>query len=477
MIRYTGNPYVDAGVAVLELRLRKSCAKFTLDDLAVQTKEITEEYSRPLWKSYLMVHLPNCAWTQKDLSSEKNQAYLNKVLQSYKPEFPELDRHCSFCGRPAKVFADRRYIPLLTGETVMTSGAGGVPGLPVCGWCVFAVHFYPFATLKVEGRPLFWWASDSRWTLRLTAIFVHKLESILAMSADEIPKMRWPSTRLLEAARQGMEKIEMDGLPSPERPPLSDVIGIHATNYGTDPNFEELRIPRGLLEFWKEAGTYEAYRGMERRAWDDPSKPTKGGKGKKRKPQDVSNAQEKEIPEFSRKNRFFEALGGAFRSDDYREKAKRVATQFFLRRQDTNITPGTLAVAELFLEKVADMERERLDSIRDLADHIADHLIIGAGERKIAWQLVRRKLRLGELFQWLSQIQRKLSGVGKPLQWEKVLLALNLASDEDRTASDYWLVQELILIRMYERLANSPILAELPESEELPVPEANGQIN
>jgi CRISPR-associated protein Cst1 len=475
MIRYTGNPYVDAGVAVLELRLRKSCSRFTPDDLESQTKEITREYSRPLWKSYLMVHLPNCAWTQKDLSSEKNQAYLNKVLQSYKAEFPELDRHCSFCGRPAKVFADRRYIPLLTGETVMTSGAGGTPGLPVCGWCVFAVHFYPFATLKVEGRPLFWWASDSRWTLRLTAIFVNKLQSILAMSAEEMPKMRWPSTRLLEAARQAMEKVEMDGLPSLERPPLSDVIGIHATNYGTDPNFEELRIPRGLLEFWKEAGTYEAYREMERRAWDDPSKPTKGGKGKKKKPEDVSNAQEKEIPEFSRKNRLFEAFGGAFRSDDYREKAKRVATQFFLRRQDTNITPGTLAVAELFLEKVADMERERLDSIRDLADHIADHLIIGAGERKIAQQLVRRKLRMGELFQLLSKIQRKLSDIGKPLQWEKVLLALNLASDDDRTASDYWLVQELILIRMYERLANSPILAELPESEDLPVPEANGQ--
>jgi hypothetical protein len=112
-----------------------------------------------------------------------------------------------------------------------------------------------------------------------------------------------------------------------------------------------------------------------------------------------------------------------------------------------------------------------------LADHIADHLIIGAGERKIAQQLVRRKLRMGELFQLLSKIQRKLSDIGKPLQWEKVLLALNLASDDDRTASDYWLVQELILIRMYERLANSTILAELPESEDLPVPEANEQIN
>jgi len=43
MIRYTGNPYVDAGVAVLELRLRKSCSRFTPDDLESQAKEITQE--------------------------------------------------------------------------------------------------------------------------------------------------------------------------------------------------------------------------------------------------------------------------------------------------------------------------------------------------------------------------------------------------------------------------------------------------
>lgn len=72
MVKYTGNPYVDAGVAVLELRLQKSCTQFTLEDLASQAKEIEKEYTKGLWKSYLMVHLPNCAWTQKDLSSEKS---------------------------------------------------------------------------------------------------------------------------------------------------------------------------------------------------------------------------------------------------------------------------------------------------------------------------------------------------------------------------------------------------------------------
>lgn len=460
---------------MLELRLHKPCERFTTEDLAVQAKEIKKQYAKSLWKSYLMVHLPNCAWTQKDPSSQKNQAYISKVLESYKDKFPELDRRCAFCSRPAKVLADRRYVPLLTGETIMTSGPGGAPGLPVCGWCVFAAHFYPFATIKVEGRPLFWWAPDRRWTLRLTGSFVRELEGLFARSSEELPKLRWPSTQLLHAARQTMHEFEKHPA---ECPPLSDVIGVHATNYGTSADFEELHIPRGLFEFWKQAGAYQVYREIENRAWEHKKqKPATGRKSKRRGGQTANETKMNGSSELSRKNRLYEALGGAFRSDDYRERAKLVAAQFFLRKQDRRVATGTIDVTELFLEKVAGMERERLGAIRDLADHIADHLIIGAGERKVAWQLFRRKLRLGELFQSLSQMQRKLSAIGKPLEWDKVLLALNLASDDDRTASDYWLVQELILIRLYERLANSPLLSELPEPEDSPDSEANSQVN
>ncbi|HEV2964328.1 MAG TPA: hypothetical protein VG649_21050 [Candidatus Angelobacter sp.] len=467
MVRYTGNPYVDAGVAVLELRLQKPCNEFTAADLDAQAKEIRKEYTKKIWKSYLMVHLPNCAWTQKDLSSEKNQAYLKKVLESYKPEFPELDRKCAFCGRPAKILADRRYVPLLTGETVMTSGAGGVPGLPVCGWCVYAVHFYPFATLKVEGRPLFWWAPDPIWTLRLTLSFVEKLQSILPLVTEELPKIRWPKTQLLHAARQTLAKLRDERLSSP--PPLTDVIGIHATNYGTDPNFDELRIPRGLLDFWSEAGSFPVYREIEKRAWEVQELESKPKKGKKAKESGTMKKGQADLPpefvELTRRNYLFEALGEAFRADDYADRAKQVAVRFFLQKRGKQVAPGTIQITELFLEKVADMERERLEAIREIADHIADHLIIGAGERRATSQLVRRKLRLGELMQSLSYMQRKLSEIRKPLSWDKVLKALNIESEDDRTASDYWLVQELILIRLYERLANSPALAELPEPE------------
>lgn len=487
MIRYTGNPYVDAGVAVLELRLKKACDQFILDDLVSQAKQIKSEYTKSLWKSYLMVHLPNCAWTQKDLSSEKNQTYVNKVLESYKPEFPDLDRNCAFCARPAKIFADRRYVPLLTGETVMSSGAGGIPGLPICGWCVFAVHFYPFATLKVEGRPLFWWASDHLWTLRLTRIFVERLNRILAMFSEELPKLRWPKTQLLQAAREAIAKLEDEKL-SPALP-LSDVVGIHATNYGTDPQFEELRIPRGLLDFWKEAGSFAAYKELETRAWETQQQKSKPQKGKKAKGfgkiTEESKIEKPEAPselsEFTRRNFLYEALGDAFRSDDFQEKAKLVAAQFFLRSRQKTVIAGTIQVTELFLEKVAAMERERLEAIREIADHIADDLIVGAGERRAAEQLVRHRLRLGEFLQFLSYVQRKLSEFQKPLGWEKVLVALNLESEDDRTATDHWLVQDLILIRLYERLATSSVLAELPEPQvpetEPPTESLSEQIN
>src|SRR5581483_840346 len=466
MIRYVGNPYVDAGVAVLELRLSKRCSTFTSHDLESEAAKLKREYTKKIWKSYLMLHLPNCAWTQQELSSEKNQAYLTKVLESYKDDFPELDRRCAFCNRPAKVLADRRFIPLLTGETVMVCGAEGSPGLPVCGNCVFAAHFYPLATLKVEGKPLFWWAPDPAWTRRLNGYFYREVQRILTASSEDFIKLRWPATQLLRAARKVLEEVA--GLPEAEHLPLCDIIGIHATNYGTDPNFDELRIPRGLLEFWSEVGGRELYREIEEEAWEgDQPKSRKAGKSKSKPVIEPANP----FPELARRNRLYEALGKAFMSPDYRDQAKRVCAQFFLRKREKYVAPNTTALAEFFLMKVAGMEKDRLEAIREMADTIADRLILGGSDRHVAWQLFRRRLQLGEFLQCLSQIQRKLSDLGEPFKWDKILRALGLETEEDRTASDHWLVQELILIRVFERLAKSDLLTEVPEPEDEPLSE------
>ncbi len=463
MIRYTGNPYVDAGTAVLELRLQKPCSDFTDGDLASQAEWIKQEYRKKIWRSYLTIHFTNCAWVQHKISPEKEQAYIAKVLESYKSSPLDPRRSCAFCGDPANTVADRSHIPLLTGETVMVAGAGGEPGLPTCGYCLFAIHFYPLATLKVAGRPLFWWAFNPEWIRRLTDRFRRDVDKVLAASTEQFANVDWPSTRLLHAAREVVDGLE--NVPAGRRPSLGDIIGIHATNLGTQPNYEEIRIPSGLLEFWSEAGTFgPLYRQVEADAWE-----TRERKVRKLRKQQSKAKKAEPPPELVRRNRLFEALGNAFVSSDYRDEAKQIAVRYFLRRSGRYATSGTTALAEFFLEKVAGMEKQRLEAIRQIADLIAEELILGkSGNVRSVEPLFRRRMKLGEFLRWLSQIQRRLSDLGRPLSWDSVLLALDLAGDEDRTAKDFWLVEELVLIRLLERAAKSDVLAELPEPEAVP---------
>ncbi len=235
MIRYVGNPYVDAGLAVLELRLKKPCSAFSQDDLGEQARQLEAEYSRPIWRSYLTIHFPNSAWVQPRISQEKKRSYVEKVLASYRFRPLAPVRGCVFCGRPAQAVVDRSHFPLLTGETIMVAGAGAEPGLPVCGFCIFAVQFYPLATLKVGGRPLFWWAPEPGWTRLLTRRFLKDAQMLLAASSDQFANLRWPSTQLLRAASGAMDDFEAppDWLSKEERPVLCDIVGIHATNYGS----------------------------------------------------------------------------------------------------------------------------------------------------------------------------------------------------------------------------------------------------
>lgn len=474
MIRYVGNPYVDAGLAVLELRLKKPCTAFSENDLGEQARQLEAEYNRPIWKSYLTVHFPNSAWVQPRISQEKKRSYVDKVLASYrlKPLVPA--RGCVFCSKPAQTVVDRSHFPLLTGETVMVAGAGAEPGLLVCGFCIFAVQFYPLAALKVAEvtpasrraqppRPLFWWAPEPGWTRLLTRRFLKDVDRVLAASSDHFANLRWPSTQLLRAARGAMDDLDNppEWLAQQERPPLCDIVGIHATNYGSGPDYDELRIPRNVLEFWSEArSSFGAlYQRIEDESWETREKTRKG-----KRPQDDASL----IPELARRNRLYEALGAAFRSSDPSLDAKRVASTFFLRRR-TTVEPNTIALAEFFLEKVANMERQRLDAIREIADAIVESKDL----RWILDKLMRSGKGLYDYLPTLRAVQQRLSAEHKPIAWQKVLIALDLVSDEDATARDTWLVSELVLIRILERLGEtrSELLAEVSVTEEAPQPE------
>lgn len=192
----------------------------------------------------------------------------------------------------------------------MVAGANGQPGLPICGYCIFSAQFYPLATLKVAGRPLFWWTPETIWTRALSRRFYQDVERVLMVSGDKFLNLRWPSTQLLRVASDVVEELYLKNLnrSAGNKPPLCDIVGVHATNYSSGPDYDELRIPRGLLEFWSEARNFgDLYQRIEREAWE--SEESKRKKRKKGAAEQTSDPPP--LPELARKNRLYEALGGA----------------------------------------------------------------------------------------------------------------------------------------------------------------------
>ena len=402
MVQYVSDPFVDAGVAVLECKLEKPCAKFTKDDLKDEAKKLESMYGSKIWRGYLTVHFPNSGWCNATIGEEKRKEFLESSLRGYRREPLTPRRGCSYCGRPAQLMADRSSIPLLTGKTIMVAGAGGAPGLPVCGHCLLAIQFYPLCTLKVEGKPLFWTTPDPQWTFRLTRRFLTVVEKVLALNHEQFTSLRWPSTQLLRYASEVVEEWAAE--PKDKRPPLCDLVGCQATNYGSGPDYAELRIPSGLLEFWANAGSFGSlYREIVQEAWEAD----RAGKGGKTRKKGSREGDEKVgLGDLGRRNLLYEDLGGAFRAPDFREGAKGVARRYFLAGARDQVRRGRFDLTVYFLEKVAGMEKTRLEAIREIADAVA--------ESKARSQILDRLMRSGRsLYDFapvMRYVQWKLAG-------------------------------------------------------------------
>src|SRR5579862_6036197 len=112
--QFVGDPFVDAGVAVLEHRIEKPCEEFTLPELSKQAHELEKLYLKKAWTGYLTVHFPNSCWCNATMSEEKKSRQRTALLHSF--DVPALaGRFCVYCRRPAQHIGDRSVIPLITG--------------------------------------------------------------------------------------------------------------------------------------------------------------------------------------------------------------------------------------------------------------------------------------------------------------------------------------------------------------------------
>jgi CRISPR-associated protein Cst1 len=442
-IQFVGDPFVDAGAAVLEFRIDKPCSSFTAADVSRQADELATLYSQTAWIGYLTVHFPNSCWCNATMGAAKKQEQQDALLRAFdRPPLPERD--CTYCRRPAQQLADRSTIPLLTGAATMTTGPGGEPGLPVCSACIFAVQFYPLATLKVNGRPLFWWTPHHDWMFCLSSNFTKRVSQIIEASPEQVLSLNWPSTRLLETAE------EVLNAPAAAELPLVDLVGCHMTNYGSGPDFEEIRLKRGILEFLRTAKQYSAYRAIRDSAWETVSA----------KPRKAATTPAKSNPSAYRRNFLFEDIGNMLRRATFGRSA--IIHRHFAPHAGREA--GVFELACHFVRKVLEMTQEQVNAIKELAGQIA-------ASRQAESYLDRLFQRKGltNYIRTLTEISDRMKRANEvPLATETILQAFDLTNEDDASPRDEGLVRELILIRLIEVLPQER-LKELPqlESEEI----------
>jgi CRISPR-associated protein Cst1 len=477
MLRYTGHPFVDVGVATITAFAgKRDPAQLTEQDLNEVADYIEREYVRDPLKSFLTVAFPNSGFTQPayEKQPDKRLTYARRVLRAFGSDTPTLEIPCTFTGEPtAAVPFDvtgelepgrtfRQHIPLLTGEDVINFHPYGLAGLPVSGKAMLALQAFPMGCAKCGGRLLAVHSDNDDITYHFTASFLQQNRRAVQMAqqagSKKMPEARrLPYTLLVETLLDA-EMMRRDA--AEDRAPFS-LTAYHLTNSGQGAGLDIYHLPLqiiGFLQAMNWAKYRSAWQSIVKRAWEvEPPK--------KRKKEDE--------PDFQpRRNWLYEDL---FRLPE--DSAHFIRT-YFLRlplryaREDLgdprrDYSPqheGDLIswqIAEQFLRRIMHMDPDRIGQIRTLGDRLAEY-VSSQNDRRFFREFF--KLQRYDFFRTLlirANLVHVKNGHAPLLTLDPYIAVFEEGDEVART--DWRLARDLVLIRMIEQLHTLGWLGRQPD--------------
>lgn len=477
MLKYTGHPFVDVGVATIAAFAgKRDPGQLTVDDLDRMADYIEREYVRNPLKSFLTVAFPNSGFTNPayERDMDKRLTYARNVLRAFRTEAPTLDVPCVFTGESAAAvsfdvygqltpgMAFRQHIPLLTGEGVINFHPYGQAGLPVSGKAMLALQAFPLGCAKCAGRLLAVHSDNEEITYDFAAAFlVSNRQAVqLAQQAGSAKMPEHPRrqhTLLIETLLEADQK-RRDALI--EATPFS-LTAYHFTNLGQNADLTIYHLPFetiGFLQTMHEARFERSWRTIVARAWEMalPKKP---------KSDDDSTFE-------PRVNHLYEDV---FRLPG---NAAHFVRTYFLRQPLHQARQGlsdprlgysprresdliSWSITEQFLRRIMHMEQERIDQIRSLGDRLAEY-VSRLNDRRFFrdFYTLQNYGYLRTLLIRANLVQVK--GGGKPLFGLDPYLLVFEEGDEVARI-DWRLSRDLVLIRMIEQLHALGWLGEQPE--------------
>lgn len=358
LLRYTGHPFVDVGVATVTAMSNKSLPEeVDYDDLEAVAKRLKEDYSTvKLLQNHISSYFLNSWFVQPSKSEEDKRAYADEVLFGFRPDRQTLDGvQCTFFPKkPAIIFAHRQHVPLLNGDGIRNFSGVNMAGIPVSGVALLAIHALPLGCVKCgyflgfhQMRPLNGQVRDM--TLELARINLRRNETGIQMikqgSGDGLSNLGgFKRTRYVEALLAAQLQIRRRRMSD-----MHNITGYYFTNYGPKPLLEIIRLDNHIADFINVVQN-DAPDAWQRAVWAGWSL---------QKGESAAALQAEETG--TRRNAVYEMLFDLPYQAVGFLKLLRVGRDWRL--------------IELFLRKVMAMEQERIDTYRTLGDRLAEYMV------------------------------------------------------------------------------------------------------
>ncbi len=486
VLRYTGHPLVDVGVATIAAYCHKRdpdlLTESDLDEIACF---IAAQYVVDPLKSFLNVAFPNSGFTNPafERMPDKRTEYAQRVLYGYRPGTPRSDRKCVFTGQPVLglAFSDkipsgrafRQHIPMLTGEGVINFYPGGDAGMPVSGEAMLCIQAFPMGCAKCGGKLLAVHSDNLDLTYDFAAEFLDYNLRALSLAQQQgsrkMPEAKATAKTLLIETLIKIEQRRSDE--ALESRPCS-VTAYHLTNSGQsnpldsrNPPLEMYHLPLELTGFVSEiVGPQhrEEWGKIEARAWQIAASKRKGSSPEAEGTHEVTRA---------RRNFLYEDLVRL--PDNAGSFIRRYLLRIPVRTRFEDDPRGTYSLkdeaelvswrlTELFLRRVMGMRKERVEQIRSLGDRLAAY-VDGENDRRFFTSFFAEQrydyFRTALIRASLSSVRRG----GPPLIGLDPYIEVFEEGDEV-VRSDWRLARDLVLIRIVEKLHQLGWLGKNPDA-------------
>lgn len=489
MLRYTGHPLYDIGVATITAFAGKSDpAQVTEDDLTAVADYITREYTRNPLKSFLTVAFPNSGFTQPafEKTPERRLEYAQRVLRNYGSHLPTLAERCVFTGEPAvaAIFGDkdslppgrafRQHIPLVTGEEIINFHPYGDAGIPISGKALLAIQAFPLGCAKVAGRLLAVHSDNEDLTLHFAASFLTENRRLIQLAqqagSSKLEEARYSQRTLLIDTLMKAQHLQQRA--QKEERPFS-LTAYHLTNSGQGVDLDIYYLPlqvTGFLQDMLRADYRNEWSVIVQRAWEVAPLKKRG-----RTPTDFQ----------PRRNYLYEDLFGL------PDNAPEFLRTYFLRvalrsaRPDQGDPRGGYSprdeadlvswkITARFLRRVMNMEKDRIEAIRNLGDRLAEYVSSQNDRRFFRDFFTEQRYDYFRTALIKANIAHVRRGNPPLITLDPYIEVFEEGDEVART--DWRFARDLVLIRMIEQLYQKGWLGThpdvLPEETETTITEA-----